>query len=156
MIQRAVVVGLKNENGLNIAVVETSRKSACDGCVNKDCADGAGGNCKMSGLVESSSKKVTAAAENSIGAKVGDTVELETESKVVLRYAAIVFLFPIVAAFAFFYLANIIFTAESVPYIAAFIGFTAAFVVIYFASEKKSKKKLDIRVIRVCDVNASH
>jgi Positive regulator of sigma E activity len=147
MIQRGVVVGVRNENGHSIAMVEASRKSACDGCAKKSCD---GGDCKMSDLVEaSSSKKMTASAENSVGAKVGDIVEIETDSKVVLKYAAIVFLFPVIAAFAFFYIAGKIFSAESVPYIAALLGFAASFVVIYFTAEKKTKKKLDIRVVRV-------
>ena len=86
MRQRAVVVEVHGE----YATVETSRRTMCDGCAK---GGGCGGHCEITGLVASSGK-MRAEVENKLGAKVGDTVEIESESGVILSYAALVFILP--------------------------------------------------------------
>ena len=88
MRQRAVVVEVHGE----YATVETSRRTMCDGCAK---GGGCGGHCEITGLVASRGK-MRAEVENKLGAKVGDTVEIESESGVILSYAALVFILPIV------------------------------------------------------------
>ena len=79
MRQRAVVVEVNGE----YATVETSRRTMCDGCAK---GGGCGGHCEITGLVASRGK-MRAEVENKLGAKVGDTVEIESESGVILSYS---------------------------------------------------------------------
>ena len=71
MRQRAVVVEVNGE----YATVETSRRTMCDGCAK---GGGCGGHCEITGLVASRGK-MRAEVENKLGAKVGDTVEIESD-----------------------------------------------------------------------------
>lgn len=144
MIQRARVAELKIKNGRNVAVVETSRASACDGCSKKECGE----SCGMSGMF-ASAKIMTASADNEIGAKIGDVVEIETDSKTVISYAAIVFLFPIAAGLLFYLFGTLVSQSDFVPYIFSVAGFIAAFAVIYFTAEQRSRKKTDIRIVKI-------
>lgn len=155
MKQRAVVKSLAVKSGKNIAVVETSRSSACDGCSKKDCGE----SCGMSNMFAvsrrgGSSKIMTASADNEIGAKIGDTVEIETDSKTVLSYAAIVFLFPIAMGLILYFLGTLISQSDIVPYIMSLAGFIAAFAVIYFTAERRSKNKTDIRIVNIISADS--
>ena len=98
MRQRAVVVEVNGE----YATVETSRRTMCDGCAK---GGGCGGHCEITGLVASRGK-MRAEVENKLGAKVGDTVEIESESGVILSYAALVFILPIAVCALFYYITH--------------------------------------------------
>ena len=80
MIQTARVCETKEA----VAVVEVRRQSACAGCH--------AGGCLGCGKV------VRAEAENSVGAQVGDLVEIEGTTTRVLLHAVLVFLMPLVSA----------------------------------------------------------
>lgn len=124
--------------GDGFAVVEISRKSACAGCAEeKNCSA-----CRLA-LAET---ETTAVAENSIGAKVGDRVRVEADSGRVLRYAAVVFLLPILLGAAGFWLGGLIFQADAAKYIASLIGFAAAFVIIRLTLERRAKKRYDLKI----------
>lgn len=141
MRQRAVV--LKTDNG--IAEIEVSRATMCDGCQkNGDC----GHSCELSGII-SGGKKMTTNAVNKIGARVGDTVEVETESKKVLGYAALVFAVPIFVCAFFYFLADVIFDTEAVSLAAAGIGFVLSFVGLSLFDRVKKKAPPDIVIVSV-------
>ena len=82
-------IGIVSEVFDGFATVEVSRKSACEGC--HAASDGG-----CSACISFGNKKTTARADNSIGAKIGDRVMLETDSRVVILYAAAVFSAPLV------------------------------------------------------------
>ena len=83
------------------SVVESERMSACEGCHKS--AEG----CSVCSLM-GSEKKISTKAINRIGAKVGDTVEIETESRRVMLYAAVVFMLPVLLCLAFYGVASLI------------------------------------------------
>ncbi|MGN1408703.1 MAG: SoxR reducing system RseC family protein [Eubacteriales bacterium] len=143
MLQRAVVVEINGKD----AVIETSRRSMCEGCRKHG---GCGGHCEISGIVASNGK-MRAEADNSIGAKVGDTVEVETESGAVLGYAALVFIFPIFVCAAFYALFERIFSSETFGYIGAAAGFVLTFLGIMLFDKYKKKKEKDIKIVRIID-----
>ncbi|MDD4772964.1 MAG: SoxR reducing system RseC family protein [Eubacteriales bacterium] len=73
------------------ATVEVKRPSACAGCARS-------GSCLACGKI------VTATARNDIGALPGDTVSVESSSSRIIAYAAAVFVLPIAAGLALFYI----------------------------------------------------
>lgn len=134
-------IGVVREVNEGVAIVEVSRKSACEGC--HAAADG-----ECSACVSFGDKKTTARADNSIGAKVGDRVVLETNSGTVILYAAAVFLFPLVLGIAgYFALGALNFAAA--PYIGALCGFALAFVIVWLTLNRTASKRCDIKIVRI-------
>ena len=80
MTERGVVVKLKGKR----ATVRFDRRSACDSC--HMCA------------VTRDGMKVEVVIENTLGANVGDFVEVEMAQRFVLTAAAIVYVIPLVLA----------------------------------------------------------
>ena len=139
MRQRAVVL----ETSGKIATIEVSRSSMCEGCQN---GSGCGGHCELTGLVATSGK-MKARAVNTLGAQVGEVVEVETGSGKVLGYAALVFLLPI-AVCAFFYgLCGRIFGSDPAAFLGAAAGFVLTFVGISIFDRIKRKRTPDIRIV---------
>ena len=134
-------VGIVREVNEKYAVVEVSRKSACEGChANSD------GNC--SACVSFGKKEMLAKAENSVGAAVGDRVLLETDSATVIIYAAAIFLLPIMIAAAAYVICSYIENSRA-PYIGATVGFALTFLVSCFVLNRTASKRFDVRIIRV-------
>lgn len=134
-------IGIVKELCGKLALVEVSRHSACEGCHAK-----ADGNC--SACVSFGDKKTSANADNSIGAKVGDRVILETESRTVILYAASVFLFPVLLA-VIGYLLGTFMSFTAAPYIGAILGFILAFVIVWATLDRRAKKRCDVRIVRI-------
>lgn len=141
MRQRAVVVEVHGE----YATVETSRRTMCDGCAK---GGGCGGHCEITGLVASNGK-MRAEVENKLGAKVGDTVEIESESGVILSYAALVFILPIAVCALFYYVTYSIFGTESAGVIGAAAGFVLCFARIAVFDRTRKNKKKDIKIVEI-------
>ena len=120
MRQRARV---KETNG-SYATVEVTRSTMCDGCEK---SGGCGGHCAITGIV-GDSRPMTARVLNPIGAKAGDLVEVESDERVVLGSAALVFLLPLAAAALFFFLGSRLFGSEGAGIGAAAAGFALSFV----------------------------
>ena len=93
MTQNAKVVEIKPDGR---AVIETKRKSACDHCAARN---EMGGDC--GGIVcAAGEKSVKTEVLNKIGARVGDKVMVESDNRWILLAALLVFIVPIVIAFA--------------------------------------------------------
>ena len=101
MRQSATVVSTKG----NIAEIRVERASMCDGCVHKNCDSH---TCAAGGLLGAGKTMVTR-AYNEIGARAGDVVTVETATKKVLSYAALVFLMPILVCAVFYAIGNAVF-----------------------------------------------
>jgi len=142
MKQKAEVLEIKGKN----ALVSVRRSSMCEGCEKQG---GCGSSCAAGELL-GAAKTMTVLASNEIGAKAGDMVEVESESKTVLGYAALVFLFPILLC-ALFYGAAVTFGwGETASLVSALIGFAAAFPVILIVDRiKKKRARPDIRITRI-------
>ena len=139
MRQRAVVLETDGKE----AVIEVSRATMCDGCEKHG---GCEGHCEITGLLSTGGKMKTRAL-NRIGASVGDTVEVETESGRVLGYAALVFILPIIMCGVFYFAADALFEAEFAPVVGALIGFVLTFAGIAVFDRAKRKKEPDIVIV---------
>lgn len=125
------------------AVVEVARSTMCDGCEK---SGGCGGHCAITGIV-GDSRPMTARALNPVGAGVGEVVEVESEERVVLGSAALVFLVPLLACALFFFLGSRIFGSEGAGVIAAIVGFALAFALIGLFDKKLAKREPAIRIV---------
>lgn len=140
MLERAVVV----ETDGKIATIEVKRSSMCEGCHklsgNGDCA----GHCEISGLVAGNGKTVITKAVNLAGAAVGDKVRIETDSKKVIGYAALVFILPIIVCAVFYWVGDIIFTEAYGAFLSAAVGFILTFLGIAVYDRSKRAKLPEI------------
>ncbi len=134
-------IGIVREVFDDYALVEVSRKSACENChANID------GGC--SACISFGEKAAVSKAENSIGANVGERVIIETASSRVLLYAAAVFLFPLILGLIGYFVGGL-FGAVSAPYLGALAGFAFAFLVVFLTLNRSAEKRLDVKIIRI-------
>ena len=121
MKQQAVITEIKSET---VATVTVLRKSACSACSARHACG--------------SAKKTESTVNNKIGAKIGDTVEIEVPSENVLGYSALVFLAPVFLALILY----LIFSRMSETYgiIGAVAGFILPFTVAFFVSKANAEK----------------
>ena len=129
------------------ATVEVTRSSMCEGCEK---SGGCGGHCAITGIV-GDSRPMTARALNSIGAKVGDTVEVESSERVVLGSAALVFLVPLAFCALFFLLGSHLFGTEGAGVLAGICGFVLAFVCVGLIDKKLARRAPSIRIVDLAD-----
>lgn len=97
MKQTAKVIEIKGDS----AIVEVERTSACAGCSESH-------NCVAC------KKKICVTARNAAGAEVGDRVVIESPSERILGYAALVFVLPLVLAFAGFLISRALGTTDDI------------------------------------------
>lgn len=125
------------------AVVESRRKSACKGC-HKNAGEG----CGVCGLLGGDST-VRTRALNRAGAAVGDMVTVSTETRRVLWYAFIVFLMPVAAAFAGFWLGGLMSDGELLSAVLATGGMVLAFAGVWLYSRFVAGKRCDAVIVEV-------
>lgn len=147
MLERAVVV----ETDGDIAVIEVTRSSMCEGCHkfggNGDCA----GHCEISGLVAGNGKTVRTRAINLIGAAAGDKVRIETDTNRVIGYAALVFILPIIVSGLFYFCGSMIFSSVAGSVLSALVGFALTFLGIMIYDRSKRSKLPEIRITGFID-----
>lgn len=136
---KAIVI---NTDGKN-AIVESTRLSACEGCHKNE-----NGGCSVCSLM-GANKKTTSRAKNTVKAEVGDTVEIETETKTVIFYAALVFIFPIIVALALYFVADAMSLSNTATYVCAFLGLVLAFALVWLYSKFVIRNKNDVKIISV-------
>ena len=126
------------------ATVKSERRAMCDGCHKSSC----GSSCAM-GTIMGNDKSVTVTALNRAGAKVGDTVELETADSKVLFNALIVFILPIAVCVMLYAVGNRFFGGEELPIIFAAVGFVLTFAGIGIFERMRRGKDPDIVITRI-------
>ena len=106
----------------NMAVVSTQRSSACSSCHNCE----ASGACHAELIFGEQKSVVIHKAENAVGAKVGDTVEISASTNKTLLISALVFVLPLlITIICYFCLSAFIVNVGLL---------TALLVVLYFLS----------------------
>ena len=138
MTRNAIVV----ETTPDYAVVEVTRESACAGCHNSD-------NCSICKIGLTDHAEMRSKAANPLGAREGDTVQIETDSVTILHYSAAVFLLPLALGAAGYIIGYIADFDIMIRYIISLIGFAAAFVILKIFLEKRAAKRLDVRITQI-------
>lgn len=138
MTRNAIVV----ETTPDYAVVEVTRESACARCHNSD-------NCSICKIGLTDHAEMRSKAANPLGAREGDTVQIETDSATILHYSAAVFLLPLALGAAGYIIGYIADFDIMIRYIISLIGFAAAFVILKIFLEKRAAKRLDVRITQI-------
>ena len=142
MRQKATVIETLDGGTARVRVL---RSSMCEGCENR--SDGK--SCACSALL-GGAKEMIVEVQNSLTARAGDDVEIETETSAVLGYAAVVFLLPIVGALVFYCIAGMLFVSSEAVWIAALIGFILSFLPAVLLDRINRNKQPRIRIVSVC------
>lgn len=141
--QEGIVVGTEGK----IAYVSFMRASACEGCHRH--AEGCAA-CSLLG----GDRRHTARACNPISAQVGDRVRVAMGEGRVLAYAALVFLFPVLLAFACYLIGAAVWAGGSMPaYLCAAGGFLLAVLSAFLISRRMAKRPPDSRIVAVLPVD---
>lgn len=127
------------------AVVETKRASACEGCHKKT----EEGGCTVCTLMGGADRTLTTRAVNRIGAKVGDTVAVESETGRVLLYAALVFLVPLLTCLLGGLAAALLTEETSWRLLGAAVGFLLWFPILRIYSKRMQKKSPDAVIVEI-------
>lgn len=133
-----------------VATVEVQRKSACEGCHKMTSGEGCG-VCSLLG----SDNRFTSKADNSLGAKVGDRVEIETGTGRVLFYSTLVFLLPVLVGILLYAVSGWFFQTELARYLMMTGGFAASLFGVWLYSRFVASKRLDARIVRICEEESS-
>lgn len=133
-----------------VATVEVKRKSACEGCHKMTLGEGCG-VCSLLG----SDSRFEAKAENGLGARVGDRVEVETGTGRVLFYSALVFLLPVVVGILLYGVSGWFFETELARYLLLAGGFAVSLFGVWLYSHFVIAKRLDARIVRICPAEES-
>lgn len=138
---KAIVTALQ-ENG--VATVSVERRAACDGCHKN--ADGS--TCSICTLLGGKNRTETK-AKNTVGAAVGDVVEVESRSARMLGYAALVFLVPLLAAFAGYLLGYFAFSLGDYAVLVGIGALVLSFLPIWLYSKLVISKRLDVEIVAI-------
>jgi len=143
MKQKATVIGIDGK----YAIVEVSRSTMCEGCHKKDCESH---TCEMGSIV-GATKTMRARARNPVGAAEGQTVWVETEDKIVLRYAALVFIMPVLVSLLLYGIGSRIAPEGFLSMAMALAGFVISFLFIGWIEQKNRKKEPDIVITEIME-----
>ncbi|MBQ4044510.1 MAG: SoxR reducing system RseC family protein [Clostridia bacterium] len=128
----------------NRAKVRVLRSSMCEGCSKKE----DGGSCACGALL-GANRVMDAEAENAVRAEIGDAVEIETESSVVLGYAALVFLLPVLLFFFGYTAAQGCSELTYIPWIVGAGCFLLSFIPVLMLEKHKRKTVPQIRIVSI-------
>ncbi len=137
-------VAIVKEISGKYAVIETEKKSACDGCHKNANGEGCA-MCKVFG----GNTKVQARARNIAGASVGDKVEIESSSARMLSYAMIVFILPLVFAIVAYFIAFSTGIGEGYSALCAIGAFVLTLSVIAVISKLFLTDRCDINIVKI-------
>lgn len=124
-----------------VALVCVERRAACDGCHRATDDKG----CSVCTLLGGNAKTV-ARARNTVGAAVGDRVEVEARTARVLAYAAMVFLLPIVLLLVGYFVGQQL-LGEQAALVLAGVGFLLSFLFLYFYSRFVVARRVDLEIV---------
>ena len=136
---KAVVV----ETDGKFATVETERKSACEGCHKAE-----EGGCSVCSLM-GGDRKIATKALNSMGAKVGDVVTIESKTARMLWYGLLVFILPIVIALLSWGISSQLTANVAVQTVSAFAGFALSLIGVAIYSKKILACRCDVEIVEI-------
>ncbi len=138
---KATVVEIVNKD---VAVVRVARRAACDGCHK---AEGDKG-CSVCTLLGGNGE-TRARALNTAGACVGDSVAVESRTRRILGYAALVFLMPILLSMIGYGVGVLLHLGEGVTLLCALGGFALSFLLIFLYSKLVVAHRLDVEITEI-------
>lgn len=92
---------------------------------------------------------IEVAADNEIGAKAGDFVEVEGKTSAILIYSAVVFILPVFMGLSLYFIAGMFTRDIILPYIISFAGFLASVGFLYFFLNNIIKGRNDFKITKI-------
>lgn len=138
---KATVVEIVDKD---VAIVSVQRRAACDGCHKN--ADGK--ECSVCTLLGGDRESRSRAA-NKVGALAGDTVIVESRTRRILSYAALVFMLPVLMSILGFALGSLFSMGEGGTLLCALACFLLSFVCIWLYSRIVISKRLDVEIVEI-------
>ena len=134
MTQIATVVAVSDDG---TATVSVKRDSAC----GHDCT-----SCGACGIID---RPINFVAKNSIGAQVGEQVEIESETKKILVIASVVYLIPILMFFAIYCVLNFFGLKEITCILSGLLGFIAGLSFAFYLNRREERiSSVDVVIVR--------
>jgi positive regulator of sigma E activity len=88
-------------------------------------------------------------ADNSIGVKAGDFVEVEAKNSAILMYSAVVFILPVFAGLTLYFIARIFIKNIVLPYVISAAGFGLSIGFLYFFLNNIAKSRNDFKITKI-------
>ena len=134
MTQIATVVAVSDDG---TATVSVKRASAC----GHDCT-----SCGACGIID---KPISFVAKNSIGAQVGEQVEIESETKRILAIASVVYLIPILLFFVIYCVLSFCGLKEIACILLGLLGFILGLSFAFYLNQREVRKSsVDVVIVR--------
>ncbi len=122
----------------NEVEVEVLRGTSCgDSC----------GNCQLC----KTNNKINIVVKNEMGALPGNKVEIESKTSEILSIAVFVYITPLVAMLAAYFIASAFTTVELIKIAAGFAALILVGIVIVFYGKQKSKKPVSYKIVRIIE-----
>lgn len=134
------------------ATVVSERNSACSSC--HECKSK--GSCHAELIFGNQKQDVTVTAKNAVGAKFGDTVELESSTFVTLICSFFVFVFPFFVTAAFYFLAGGQYVNSRYLPLVLIAVFCTSFFVLGLIFNSFIRKKHSIYIVKVLEESKGH
>ncbi len=139
MVQSGLVVS-ENDGKINVRVM---RQSACEGCKQKAfCGGGCG---------ETHEKPIFIEVKNTLGAAVGDRVELYSENRFVLGTTFLIFILPLLLSFVVYALLSQKSASETTCLLGAAAGFLVPFAGLLYGMNRYVKKRPCVMLKRIVE-----
>lgn len=120
------------------AEVQVLRGTSCgDSC----------GNCQLC----KTNKKMSLIVKNEIGAMPGDRVEIESKTSEILGIALFVYITPLIAMLAAFFLASAFTELELIRIAAGFAALFLSGIMIAFYGKLRSKKPVSYKIVSIVE-----
>ncbi len=132
------------EKTAKVRVERTSACASCHDCAGKDA-------CHAEFLLSDSGKTVCVTAFNDVGAKVGDTVEVETDDRPLAWLSFVTFVLPFLFAFACWFAAKAFGQGTDVCALSATVGLVVSFAVLSLAANAYSRKRVRICIGKIIE-----
>ena len=126
------------------ATVEASRSTMCEGCESRDC----GGACTVGDLF-SHGRTMRTRADNAIGAKTGDLVEISTPTGTVMSHAFLVFILPLILSVGAYFLARALTGSGMAAIISMGAGLVVSLAVVLIAEAAAKRRRPDVAIVKI-------
>ena len=140
MIQSGTVTEVRADR----ITVRVMRESACAGCKQKKYCDA---SCASS----ADRKPITVEVQNTLGAEVGDRVELCSDNRFVLGTTFFIFVFPLILAFVLYGLLSQNHISDTLCLFFSVLLFCVSFIGILFGMNRYVKRHPCVRLKRIIE-----
>ncbi len=134
------------------AKVVSVRSSACSSCHNCELS----GTCHAELVFGKQQQEVELTVKNSVGAKVGDTVELYSSSYKTLFVSLCVFVLPVFLSFAAYLLFDKISLNPYIPVVALLVSFVLTFFILVKIMNIYVKHSLKAYIVKIVEEGNSN